>query len=218
MNAISLLKADHRAVEELFDKLDQLDGTARGKKSLVEKIIRELSIHSSIEEQVFYPEVKKTVPGAAEMVLESLEEHSVVKWELLALESMDVTDERFDAKIKVLRDTVMHHVEEEEGHLFPKVRDALSVAQLSELGAALERARKTAPTRPHPRAPNEPPGNVIANIGASVLDRARDAGRALMRSRTHVARREKAAGGKREAASKKGARATARRAPASRSE
>ena len=217
MNAIALLKADHRTVEDLFEKLGRLAGKSRGKKLLVEKLIRELSVHAAIEEVVFYPEVRRSVPDTSEQVLESLEEHSVIKWELLALESMDATDERFDAKIKVLRDTVMHHVEEEEGELFPKVRDALSVTQLNELGTALERAKKTAPTRPHPRAPDEPPANFIANMGASVLDRARDAGRALMRSRTQKARRAQSGGKRAAAPSKSSGRATSRRAPASRS-
>ncbi|HZU84040.1 MAG TPA: hemerythrin domain-containing protein [Polyangiaceae bacterium] len=188
MNAIALLKTDHRAVEELFDKLDQLDGKSRGKKTLVEKLIRELSIHAAIEEEIFYPEVKRSVPGGAEIVYESLEEHGVVKWELSALQSMDLTDERFDAKLKVLKDTLLHHIDEEENELFPMVRDAFEASKLNELGASLERAKKTAPTRPHPRAPDEPPANIIANAGASVVDRARDAGRAMVRGRTPAKR------------------------------
>src|ERR1700730_11542792 len=92
MNAIALLKADHRAVEELFH---QLEVKSRGKKPLIEKLVRELSIHSAIEEEIFYPAVRKSVPGAQGQVLESLEEHNVVKWELSALASMNEGDERF---------------------------------------------------------------------------------------------------------------------------
>jgi hemerythrin superfamily protein len=183
MNAIALLKADHRAVEELFDKLAGLNGkSARNKKSIVEKIIRELSIHAAIEEQIFYPAVRREIPEEREMVLESLEEHNVIKWELDALQSMNVNDERYDAKIKVLKDATLHHIEEEENGLFPKVRESFDNARLNELGTQLERAKKTAPTRPHPRAPDEPPGNLVMNVGAGVIDRARDLGRSVARS------------------------------------
>ena len=69
--------------------------------------------------------------------------------------------ERYDAKVTVLIESVRHHVEEEEQDMFPRVRKALSREQLSELGDLIERAKKVAPTRPHPKAPDEPPGNAI---------------------------------------------------------
>ncbi|MGH7272721.1 MAG: hemerythrin domain-containing protein [Polyangiaceae bacterium] len=187
MNAITLLKADHHAVRELFGKIEKAGADARAKKPLVEKLIRELSVHSAIEEQIFYPEVKKNVPNAAATVLFSLEEHSIVKWACSALDSMSPSDPRYDAKIKVLREISVHHFEEEEG-FFPRVRDALGAARLNELGTQLEHAKKSAPTRPHPRLGDEPPANVVLGIGASMVDLARDAGRALLRRSTQTAR------------------------------
>lgn len=180
MNAISLLRADHRALEELFSQLEKLKGKAKGKKALVAKITRELSIHTSIEERVFYPYVKERVADEKELILESLEEHGIAKWELYALESMDERDERFDAKCKVLMDVVRHHIDEEEQELFPRVRQVLGNAKLNELGGLLEKARKNAPTRPHPRAPDTPPANIVVGMGASMLARARRAGRTLL--------------------------------------
>jgi hypothetical protein len=100
-------------------------------------------------------------------VLESLEEHLIVKWELAALADLDPSDERYDAKVTVLIENVRHHVKEEESEFFPKLRNALR-SELLELGEALERAKKTAPTRPHPMLPDEPPGNLVA--GAAALD------------------------------------------------
>lgn len=188
MNAISLLKADHRNVEALFDAIEKLDGSPKRKRALVDKLVRELSIHSSIEEQIFYPEVKREIDDAKGTVLESLEEHRAVKWMLDAVDSSGEDDERWDAKIKVLRDTVMHHIEEEENVLFPRVRKAFDNSKLNELGAMLERAKKTAPTHPHPRAPDEPPGNVVANMGAAVVDRVRDAARAMTHRRDGATR------------------------------
>jgi hemerythrin superfamily protein len=185
MNAIALLKADHRTIEGLFEKLTQLEGKSRGKRSkqgLVERLVRELSIHTAIEEETFYPEVKRYVPDAASKIFEGLEEHNIVKWELFALESAGTSDERYDAKIKVLRDSVLRHVAEEENRLFPMVRDAFDKVTLNALGTLLERAKKSAPTHPHPRAPDEPPANLLFHMGSSVLDRAHDAGRTMIRA------------------------------------
>jgi hemerythrin superfamily protein len=183
MNAISLLEKDHRNVEAIFQELVELKGgeSPKRKRELCEKLVRELSIHSAIEEMIFYPEVKKNVAAAKELVLESLEEHNVIKWELDALQSMKIGDERLDAKIKVLRDAVMHHVVAEENDLFPKVRQAVQASILNDIGKRLEQVKRIAPTHPHPRAPNKPPANVVIGMGASVMDRAMDAVRSTVR-------------------------------------
>jgi len=81
-------------------------------------------------------------------------------------------DERFKAKMTVLIENVRHHVKEEETGLFPEVRKAVGRKEMAELGAALEEAKKTAPTRPHPKAPDTPPGNLVAGPTAGVLDKA----------------------------------------------
>ncbi|HTQ41715.1 MAG TPA: hemerythrin domain-containing protein, partial [Polyangiaceae bacterium] len=90
--AISLLQKDHRTVEAIFDQLEELkgDGSTRKKEELCERLVRELSIHSAIEEMIFYPEVKKAVAAAKEIVLESLEEHNVIKWELDAIQASKI--------------------------------------------------------------------------------------------------------------------------------
>jgi hypothetical protein len=86
---------------------------------------------------------------------------------------MPATSERFDAKVNVLMENVRHHVDEEEREMFPRVRKALSRDQLNELGELIERAKKVAPTRPHPKAPDEPPGNVMAALVTGFIDRVR---------------------------------------------
>src|SRR5688500_6776276 len=167
MDAIKVLENDHRKVEGLFARFEKL--TPRAQKTmrdLNEQIIHELAVHAVIEEQVFYPAVREAVPDVEATVLEALEEHHVVKWTLSELDGMDPSHERFRAKVMVLIESVRHHVEEEEQELFPKVRDAMSRSALASLGDALEAARTVAPTRPHPRAPDEPPGNVVAGAGA----------------------------------------------------
>lgn len=183
MDAISLLTRDHREVEQLFKQFEKLtDRAARSKKKIVMKVIRELAIHAAVEEMLFYPAVRTaglkadTRKGeeAADTVLESLEEHHIVKWTLAELEKMEPDEERFDAKVKVLMENVRHHVEEEENELFPSVRRLLGAGALEELGARMEKAKKLAPTRPHPRAPDSPPGNFVASTMAAMMDKGKD--------------------------------------------
>ena len=183
MDAIAVLKRDHEEVERLFRQFEKLTERAhRSKQKIVLKIIRELAIHAAVEEMLFYPAVRtaalkanvRTLKEAADTVLESLEEHHVVKWTLSELDSMKPEDERYDAKVQVLMESVRHHVEEEQAELFPKARRLLGDDLLFELGDRIEKAKKIAPTRPHPRAPDEPPGNLVAGTVAAVMDRARD--------------------------------------------
>jgi hemerythrin superfamily protein len=183
MNAITLLKNDHKTVEDLFKRFEKLGPRAvKTKQDVVERIVRELSIHAAIEEMVFYPAIREAVESGDvdKMVLESLEEHHVVKWVLWELERMDPADERFDPKVRVLMENIRHHVEEEEKELFPQVNKMFDRAQLDELGDAMAQLKKTAPTHPHPKAPDEPPGNLIAGAGAALVDKALDAGRKLV--------------------------------------
>lgn len=183
MDAITLLRHDHEEVEQLFRQFEKLTERAhRSKEKIVAKVIRELAIHSAIEEMLFYPAVRtaalkanvRTLKEAGDTVLESLEEHHLVKWTLTELEKMKPEDERYDAKFKVLMESVRHHVEEEQDELFPKARRLLGKDMLEELGERMEKAKKLAPTRPHPRAPDEPPGNLVAGTVAAVMDRAKD--------------------------------------------
>ncbi len=111
MDAITLLKDDHRTVKALFRKFEQAGDRAYAtKRKLVDRITEELSIHAAIEEQVFYPSVRHAIEATEDDVLESLEEHHIVKWTLSELEKMDPKDERFDAKVTVLIESVEHHM------------------------------------------------------------------------------------------------------------
>jgi len=178
MDAITTLKNDHRTVEDLFKKFQKAGERAhKSKRKLVDRMIEELSVHAFVEETTFYPFVKGVNKDVTSDVLESLEEHHVVKWLLSELEGMTPQAERFEAKVTVLIENVRHHVEEEEQEMFPRVRKALSRDQLNELGDLLARAKKVAPTHPHPKAPDEPPGNVVAGLVSGFVDRVRDAAR-----------------------------------------
>jgi hemerythrin-like domain-containing protein len=175
MDAITLLKADHHAVEQLFKRFEQAGDRAHvQKRQIVDRIIEELSVHAAIEEQVFYPVARAAVPDTEDIVLESLEEHHVVKWLLLELVDMDPAHERFDAKVTVLIENVRHHIKEEESDFFPKVREQLGRNELAVLGETLANAKKSAPTRPHPRMPDAGPANAVAGAITGVVDRVGD--------------------------------------------
>jgi hemerythrin superfamily protein len=170
-DAIVLLKNDHKAVEKLFKQFEKLgDDAKKTKRDVVDKIIEELSTHAAIEEQHFYPTIREKAPDLEDDVLEGLEEHHVVKWTLSELETLAPDAERFDAKVTVLIESVRHHVEEEEGEMFPKVREAMGRKDLQALGETMEKAKAISPKRPHPKAPDTPPGNLVAGPTAAAID------------------------------------------------
>ena len=188
MDAITLLKNDHRTVEQLFRRFEQAGDRAYvEKREIVDRIIEELSVHAAVEGQVFYPATLATVPATEDIARESIEEHHIVKWELSELERMDPRDPQFDAKVTVLIENVRHHVEEEESDFFPKVRGELGRNDLNELGDAMADARKVAPTRPHPRSPQFPPANLVVGLVAGVLDRATDTAKGVAQGVVGVA-------------------------------
>jgi hemerythrin superfamily protein len=189
MDAITLLKNDHKTVEDLFRRFEQAGDRAYvEKRRLVDRMIEELARHAAIEEQLFYPTTRATVPATHDIALESIEEHHIVKWELQELKDMDPHDERFDAKVAVLMENVRHHVEEEESEYFPKVRDELGRNDLQELGDKMEEIRKVAPTRPHPRLPQTPPFNVVAGLVAGAADMVGDTVRGVAQGSVSVVR------------------------------
>ncbi|GAC1610975.1 MAG: hemerythrin domain-containing protein [Mycobacteriales bacterium] len=170
-DAIVLLKNDHKAVEKLFKQYEKLGDSAHAtKRTLVDSMITELSTHAAIEEQHFYPTIREQAPDIAADVLEGLEEHHIVKWTLSELQDLPATAERFHAKVTVLMEMVRHHVEEEEGEMFPAVRAALKRKTLIDLGGVMEKAKAISPKQPHPKAPDTPPGNLIAGPGAAAAD------------------------------------------------
>jgi len=210
LDAIQLIKRDHAAVERLFKQFERAEKREdeAGQGRVVRELVKELSIHANIEELLLYPALRRAEQRAEDDVLEALEEHHLVKLTLDELEDMSPDDERYCAKMNVLIEAVRHHVEEEEGELLPKLKRALDANQLRELGDLLATAKRASPTRPHPSAPDTPPGNLLTGALAALFDRSRDAirgvaSRAMERGRDSA--REMAERG-REAARKKVAR------------
>jgi hemerythrin superfamily protein len=158
-DAIAILTADHRAVKGLFREYEALgDRAHKSRGELVGRISQKLVTHAFIEEQVFYPRVRAEGGEEETEVLEALEEHHLAKVLLAELEGMTPDDERYDAKVRVLIESVEHHIAEEEDEMFPRVRDEFGDAVLRQLGADLEEARGDAPRRPEPAARDTPSG------------------------------------------------------------
>jgi hemerythrin superfamily protein len=180
-DGIALLKQDHRTVEQLFKRFQKLGARAtKSKAGIIRRIVRELSIHAAIEEQILYPTLEKEAPRGKQMASEALEEHREAKEVLSELDGMSPEDERFDEMVSQLIVDVRHHVKEEEGELFPRLRESVDRDTLKQMGEQMRAAKKIAPTRPHPKAPDRPPANVVAGVVAGVVDRVRDLGRTAM--------------------------------------
>jgi hemerythrin superfamily protein len=165
MNAIQLLKDDHKKVRALLAELAAT--TSRGVKTrgeLLAKVGKELRAHTKIEEEIFYPAFKAAAEKSDDeaMYFEAKEEHRAV--ELLVLPDLEKTDpasECFGGRAKVLKELIEHHAGEEEKEMFPRARKLLSAAELNELGARME-ARKRELLAGEP--------GVVAKVASAVVD------------------------------------------------
>src|SRR6478736_2537673 len=117
--AVALLKGDHDRVKELFDRYEEAR-TRPAKLKIVRAALVELKVHAAIEEELFYPAVRK--PVGKEIMNEADEEHHVAKLLIAELDAMDGSESHFDAKFKVLAENVRHHIKEEENEMLPKAK------------------------------------------------------------------------------------------------
>lgn len=133
-DAIGMLTADHREVEELFKQYEGLgEGANARKKKLADQICTALTLHTMIEEEIFYPAMREEGDDSGAMVDEAVVEHASAKDLIAQLQEMDPEDELYDAKVKVLSEQIEHHVKEEETEMFPKAKKAgLDLAALGE--------------------------------------------------------------------------------------
>lgn len=173
-NVIAELTTDHREVDALFAQIEtQPVGDAR-RRELADELTTELVRHSVAEEMHLYPAVREHVEGGDGIADKELTEHAEVEQLLKDLEGLDVQDPQFNHLVAKLKLEVSAHVRDEEDRLFPLLAAACSPEALDELGDKIRIAKKTAPTRPHPSAPDTPPGNKLLGPGAGLVDRARD--------------------------------------------
>lgn len=174
MDAIRLILSDHREVEKLFKEFERAEHAGDGPRQAeaVRSLVRELSVHAAIEEQFVYPALREKAGDAR--ILDALEEHHAAKRTLDELGALPPGHPRLAPKARLLAESVRRHVHDEERDLLPALERALDGEQRRALGETIARAKRVAPTRPHPESPDTPPGNFIAAAFAAVLDRSRD--------------------------------------------
>jgi hemerythrin-like domain-containing protein len=148
-DAIVLLKQDHKDIRRLFRQFQKAGEDAHAEKGkIVDAILEALTVHTYIENECMYPEIRRLLPDLDQDVLESYEEHHVADVLCAELAMMDPDDEHFDAKTTVLIENVDHHIEEEESDWFPTVRAGLGRNDLRSIGARMLELKKKAPRRP----------------------------------------------------------------------
>ncbi|MFE9927314.1 hemerythrin domain-containing protein [Streptomyces sp. NPDC005774] len=173
-NVIAELTTDHREVEALFAQIEtQPVGDPRRRK-LADELTIELVRHSVAEEMHLYPAVREHVEGGDEIADKELTDHAEVEQHLKDLEGLDAEDPQFNHLVAKLKLEVSEHVRDEEDRMFPLLASACTPEVLDDLGGKIRTAKKTAPTRPHPSAPDTPPGNKLLGPGTGLVDRARD--------------------------------------------
>ena len=134
VNAISLLEEDHRKMKKLLSELDST--TERGVKTRAElfaTVREELTVHETIEEEIFYPALKAH-PKTKEIALEGYEEHHVVDMVMAEIEGLPYDDEKWGAKFTVMKENIEHHIEEEETQMFKQARQVFDEDELKALG------------------------------------------------------------------------------------
>jgi hemerythrin-like domain-containing protein len=162
-DAIVFLKDEHKQMRRVFREFEKNKEDAGRRGEVVRRMIELLTIHTYLENEIMYPEVRRLLPQVEDDVLESYEEHHVADVLCLELWSMDPADEHYPAKATVLVENVEHHMDEEEHEWFPKVREGVGRKELQDMGQRMIDRRPAAP-----REPTEP----------SALKKAADAVRA----------------------------------------
>jgi hemerythrin superfamily protein len=176
-DVIEILTTDHREVEAMFTELETLMQTRSGsddqlRKDLADQITIELVRHAVAEEVAVYPEVKRKV--SEEEAERAKREHAEAEETMKRLENLDTDDATFEQEIRKLMGEIRQHVTEEEGEMFPRMREIMTQDELTELGKRVEAIKAMAPTRPHPSVPNDPIKRLAVGPVAGLFDRLRD--------------------------------------------
>ncbi|MEU5275546.1 hemerythrin domain-containing protein [Streptomyces asoensis] len=174
-NVIDELVTDHREVEEYFARIEALPSGAKDRKLFADQATMELVRHSVAEEAYLYPAVREHVPGGEALADKELEDHTRAERLMKDLEGRKADDPEFDRLVGLLMREIREHVADEEQNLFPRLRAVCPAEALDDLGDKVRKAKKTAPTRPHPAAPDKPPANKMLAPGVGMVDRLRDA-------------------------------------------
>jgi hemerythrin superfamily protein len=172
-DVVDVLTTDHREVTDLITQI-RGSGDATQRRDLADILISELVRHSVAEEMYVYPAMRQHLPDGDAAVQHDTEEHKELEQTMKELEAANATDPRFDQLISQLATTLADHIADEETEQFPQLRAALSREELVQLADKVQTAKKLAPTRPHPAAPNAQLFHKLVGPGVGLVDRLRD--------------------------------------------
>lgn len=173
-DVIQVLMTDHREMEEMFARLEQLPAGDSRRREVADELIREIVRHSIAEEAYVYPTIKEKLPDGERIAAKETSEHDEAERIMKELEGAEPGDPRFDQLVARLRAALREHIDDEESNVFPQLRQRTSQQDLDELAAKVNTIKKIAPTRPHPNAPNSPLTHKLLGPGIGLVDRARD--------------------------------------------
>jgi hemerythrin superfamily protein len=172
-DVIDVLTSDHRDVTALIGEIWTIkDPMIR--RDLTDTAISELVRHAVAEEMYVYPAMKKYLPDGEKAVEHDVEEHKELEQTMKALEDLDVSSAEFETALRKLETVLADHVQDEESEQFPELRRLIPADELTELAGKVETAKKLAPTRPHPGAPNNEVFHKLVGPGVGLVDRLRD--------------------------------------------
>jgi hemerythrin superfamily protein len=173
MNVITLLTKDHRKVESLFERYRSLS-TPQAKQRVLDQVSRELSVHMAAEERELYPLLRRSISDGSSRMEEAEKEHSEAKASIADLMTAEPGTFDMDAKVATLMKAIQHHVSEEEGEIFPKMKESFDRARLAELGRKIVKAKSSAPELPPRSAARRASGPSIRGMAAAATDRIRN--------------------------------------------
>lgn len=172
-DVVDELTSDHREALELLGRIGSTPDQQQ-RRDLVDTVIGEVVRHSVAEEMYVYPAMREHIPGGKDLVEHDADEHKELEGVMKRLESADTAEARFDDLVREMTEKLRHHAQDEEDQQFPRLREQLPRETLVELRQKVDRAKRLAPTRPHPDAPNAELFHKIAGPGVGMVDRMRD--------------------------------------------
>src|SRR5918992_2418406 len=172
-DVVDVLTTDHHEVLDLLQQI-KVTTNAEERRDLADTVISELVRHSVAEEMYVYPAMRKHLPDGEGAVEHDISEHKDIEKTLKKLEGVTAEDADFNRLLGELENILRDHVQDEEVQQFPELRARVPREELAERAQKVETAKKVAPTRPHPLAPNNPVFHKLVGPGVGLVDRLRD--------------------------------------------
>jgi len=173
MDVVDILTADHQDMMDLCGQIQHTTDPAQ-RRDLADTVIAEVVRHAVAEEMYVYPAIEEHLPNGAEEVEHDKREHAELQQVMTKMEDLDASTPAFMERVRELDGLLRHHARDEEAKQFPELRARVPADKLVEMGNQVENAKKMAPTRPHPNAPQAELFHKTIGLGVGMIDRLRD--------------------------------------------